>query len=199
MNLWLLNQTESSKKNSDRNSSVKSIAFTKTLSYPARWRRAYWSIQPWPADRIKRSRLNQYGFFGLYLITSSYNIWPIGAQPMGKPGWPELAFSTASIAKNLIVFIDFSTTCSVSLDSRVSTAAAFTTVVRDPTRVLLELVALRSIPLTLEEVVGSNMEDVDELGRWVFGWDKIVWWWDRVSEEEAAIVEGFGEWQAFSL
>ena len=32
----------------------------------------------------------------------------MGAQPMGSPGWPELAFSTASIARNLIVLIDFS-------------------------------------------------------------------------------------------
>ena len=98
---------------------------TLTLSYPARCISAYCNMHPCPADSTNRSRLNQYGFLGLYLITSSYRIWPMGAHPIGNPGCPEFAFSTASIARNRIVFTDFST-MDVPVFSRVSTEAART-------------------------------------------------------------------------
>lgn len=77
---------------------------------------------PCPADRTKRSLLNQKGFLGLYCITSSYRMCPMGAHPMGRPGCPELAFSTASMARNRMVFTDFSTRA-LSVFSRVSTGA----------------------------------------------------------------------------
>lgn len=59
-------------------------------------------------------------------------MWPMGAHPMGRPGWPEFAFSTASMDKNRIVFTDFSSTAK-SVVSNVSTAA------RTPATALLRI------------------------------------------------------------
>lgn len=54
---------------------------------------------------------------------------------MGRPGCPEFAFSTASMAKNRIVLTDFSIKELSVVLSRVSTAAARTAVpTPDPTR-----------------------------------------------------------------
>ncbi len=51
---------------------------------------------------------------------------PIGAQPMGSPGWPEFAFSTASMARKRMVLIDNSTRAASVFFSRVSTLAVTT-------------------------------------------------------------------------
>lgn len=66
-------------------------------------------MQPWPAESTKRSRSNQAGFAGLKRRNSSKRTCPSGAQPMGRPGCPDCAFSTASTARNRIVFTDCST------------------------------------------------------------------------------------------
>src|SRR5271154_956271 len=61
------------------------------------------SMEPWPAERTKRSRLAQLGLCGLslrYLVQSTN---AKSAQPMGRPQWPLLAFSTASTASVRIV------------------------------------------------------------------------------------------------
>ena len=51
---------------------------------------------------------------------------------MGRPGWPELAFSTASMDRNRMVLTDFSTRETSVVWSSVSTAVARTTLVEAP-------------------------------------------------------------------
>jgi hypothetical protein len=57
-------------------------------------------------------------------MISSYKMCPMGAHPIGKPGCPEFAFSTASMARNRIELIDFSIRESVCVSSTVWTATA---------------------------------------------------------------------------
>ena len=75
-------------------------------------------MEPWPLDRIKRSRLNQFGFFGLWLRWLPHNTWAISAMPIGAPGWPDLAFSTASMDRTriaLAIWRDISGVCVLML------------------------------------------------------------------------------------
>ena len=83
----------------------------------------YRNIEPWPADKTKRSRLSQDGSSGLYdlrtdtRLLSTWAIWwargyilgeayiscpkstaPISAQPSGRPMWPDEAFLMESMA-----------------------------------------------------------------------------------------------------
>ena len=61
-------------------------------------------MDPWPADKTNLSLFIQSGFFGLNFKKYLNNIVATSAIPIGRPGCPELAFSTASILKNLIAF-----------------------------------------------------------------------------------------------
>src|SRR5271169_5913479 len=56
-------------------------------------------MDAWPFERTKRSRSHHPGFPGLNLSTSRQSTSATSASPMGAPGWPELAFWTASIDK----------------------------------------------------------------------------------------------------
>src|SRR5690606_627114 len=49
--------------------------------------------------RIKRSRSYQVGSVGLCFRKSFHSTSAISAIPMGAPGWPELAFCTASMLR----------------------------------------------------------------------------------------------------
>src|SRR5580658_6271073 len=51
------------------------------------------------------SRFGQSGLRGLYRMISDQRTWPIGAASIGVPGWPELAFCTASTERTLTVLI----------------------------------------------------------------------------------------------
>ena len=46
---------------------------TPTESKPARYSREYCSMDPWPADSTKRSRLKKYGFFGFSFMVSFHS------------------------------------------------------------------------------------------------------------------------------
>ena len=59
----------------------------------------YSSIEACPFDSTNRSRSHQPGFPGLNLSTSRQSTSATSASPMGAPGWPELAFWTASIER----------------------------------------------------------------------------------------------------
>jgi len=61
------------------------------------------SMLPCPADSTKRSRLMNLGFLGLNRRCLSKSAKAVGAMPMGIPGWPLDAFSTASMARKRIV------------------------------------------------------------------------------------------------
>src|SRR3954452_13475526 len=52
---------------------------------------------------MKRSRSGQSGSFGLWRMTFAYSRYAVGAMPIGSPGWPLLAFWTASIDSVRIV------------------------------------------------------------------------------------------------
>src|SRR5690606_32533486 len=56
------------------------------------------------ADRTKRSRSAQCGFFGSCVMNRVNRTVAMSAAPMGNPGWPEFAFSTASMDRNRIAF-----------------------------------------------------------------------------------------------
>src|SRR5450631_1464388 len=56
-------------------------------------------MEAWPFDSTKRSRSHQAGLPGLNLSTSRHSTSAMSAIPIGAPGWPELAFWTASIDK----------------------------------------------------------------------------------------------------
>src|SRR6266851_1013457 len=60
---------------------------------------------PWPAEKAKRSRLGHFGFLGLCRRKRVQSTYAIGAAPSGSPGWPLLAFWTASIDRVRIVLI----------------------------------------------------------------------------------------------
>src|ERR1700724_1032600 len=81
-------------------------------------------MEPCPADRTNRSRLNHCGFLGLYLRNLVQRVKAIAAAPMGKPGWPEFAYWTASAESIRMVLIHcssssrFSVSLIVSLQSR---------------------------------------------------------------------------------
>ena len=61
-------------------------------------------MEPCPADRTNLSLFIQLGFFGSNFRKYLNKIVATSAIPMGIPGCPELAFSTASIDRNLNAF-----------------------------------------------------------------------------------------------
>ena len=61
-------------------------------------------MEPCPADKTNLSLFNQSGFFGLNLRKFLNKTVATSAIPIGIPGWPEFAFCTASIDKNLMQF-----------------------------------------------------------------------------------------------
>src|SRR5271154_7258514 len=65
--------------------------------YPVRCSTEYNNMDAWPFESTNRSRSHQVGLPGLNLSTSRHRTSAMSAIPMGAPGWPELAFWTASI------------------------------------------------------------------------------------------------------
>src|SRR6516162_997696 len=63
----------------------------------ARNRVEYSSIEAWPADNTKRSRLGKIGSSGSKLRNRCQRQYMVGAIAIGVPGWPEFAFWIASI------------------------------------------------------------------------------------------------------
>jgi hypothetical protein len=109
-------------------------------SYLARWSSAYCSIHPWPAESTNLSRSNQAGFLGLKRRNSSKRTWPSGGQPMGRPGCPDCAFSTASMDRNPIVFTDrFTSSGAAGCEARTRAVA-----VRPPSLLPTTLAARRA-------------------------------------------------------
>src|SRR5436190_24064386 len=60
---------------------------------------------PCPADSTNRSRSGHFGLRGLCLRCFCHSTYAMGAAPMGSPGWPELAFWTASMARVRMVLM----------------------------------------------------------------------------------------------
>merc|ERR1719183_2021196 len=69
--------------------------------------------------RMERSRLNHWGFLGLNFMYSLKSTKVMGAQPMGRPGWPELAFSTASMAGKRMELMHSRVSASIAFSGRV--------------------------------------------------------------------------------
>src|SRR5947208_11938411 len=63
-------------------------------------------MEPWPADRTNRSRSGHVGLAGLCFRNRGQSAYAIAAAPIGRPGWPELAFWTASAERKRMVLID---------------------------------------------------------------------------------------------
>jgi hypothetical protein len=74
-------------------------------------------MDPWPAERTKRSLSGQFGFPGLCFKNPAHKTYAKVAAPMGIPGCPELAFSTESAESIRIVFIHKSFRLFISLFS----------------------------------------------------------------------------------
>src|SRR5829696_4699629 len=55
-------------------------------------------MEPWPAESTKRSRSGQRGAAGSNLRKRVNRTVAISAAPIGRPGWPDFACSTASMA-----------------------------------------------------------------------------------------------------
>src|SRR6185312_13640287 len=72
-------------------------------------------MDPCPAESTKRSRSNHFGSLGLCFKYRSHNVYAIAAAPIGIPGWPELAFCTASAESMRIVFMHKSSSVCVSV------------------------------------------------------------------------------------
>ena len=62
-------------------------------------------MEPWPAERTKRSLFIHEGSFPLWFITLDQRVYAAGAAPIGKPGCPDFAFCMPSADNILIVFI----------------------------------------------------------------------------------------------
>jgi hypothetical protein len=60
--------------------------------------------EPWPFDMTKRSRSGHRGFAGLWRRESFQRTSAISAMPMGAPGCPDLACSTASMERTRMAF-----------------------------------------------------------------------------------------------
>src|SRR5882724_12855741 len=63
------------------------------------------SIEAWPFESTKRSRLGQMGSFGSNRIIRFQMVYTNGARAIGVPGCPDLACCTASIESVRIVLI----------------------------------------------------------------------------------------------
>src|SRR5690606_6918425 len=57
------------------------------------------SIEPWPADSTKRSRSGQRGSAASNFRKREKRTVAMSAAPRGRPGWPDLACSTASMLR----------------------------------------------------------------------------------------------------
>ena len=77
--------------------SSRTVSYLSACLTPARWISEYSSIEAWPMESTKRSRLGQTGSAGSYRRKSCQRVYATGAIATGVPGWPELAFWTASI------------------------------------------------------------------------------------------------------
>src|SRR6185312_183271 len=86
----------------------KCLISSKGKLYPVRCNKLYSNIEPCPADNTNLSRLNQFGFAGLWCKNFVHNTYPIGAAPKGRPGWPLSAFCTASTERKRIVLMQSS-------------------------------------------------------------------------------------------
>src|SRR5437660_11125168 len=75
-------------------------------------------MEPGHAESTKRSRLAQRGSFGLKRRCRLQSANAIGAAPMGIPGWPLFAFSTASTARKRMVSMHFFCSSGVMRGSR---------------------------------------------------------------------------------
>lgn len=64
---------------------------SKETLYPARCNMVYCKAHAWPLLRTNRSRFHHPTLEGANFIISVHKRWAMGAQPMGAPGWPELA------------------------------------------------------------------------------------------------------------
>src|SRR5215470_5799387 len=76
-----------------------------TARVPVKYKTDHSSMEAWPLDRMKRSRLGQIGSFGSKRMTRFHSVYTSGANAMGVPGWPEFAFWTASMESVRIVLI----------------------------------------------------------------------------------------------
>ena len=77
---------------------------------------AYSSIEAWPADSTKRSRSGHAGSAGLWRRWRVKSTYARGASPIGAPGCPELACSTASIdSARMVVTASVSTSLNRTL------------------------------------------------------------------------------------
>src|SRR5680860_1274716 len=83
-----------------RNSSISSAETPK----PAKCSSAYNNMDPCPALKMKRSLSAHSGSCESNLRCRDHKTWAMGAAPKGIPGWPDPAFSTASIARVRMVF-----------------------------------------------------------------------------------------------
>src|SRR5215469_5425952 len=61
-------------------------------------------MQPWPPESTNRSRSGQWRSDASNFSTSRHRTVATSAAPIGRPGWPLLAFSTASRARKRIAF-----------------------------------------------------------------------------------------------
>ena len=59
-------------------------------------------------DNTKRSRFGQIGSSGSKRRKSCHSVYTTGAMAIGVPGWPELAFCTASMHNVRIVLTEMS-------------------------------------------------------------------------------------------
>src|SRR5699024_4764463 len=73
-------------------------------------------MDPWPADNTNLSRLNHFALAELWFIKSVHRVYAIGAAPIGNPGWPEFAFSIASMTIVRIVLMESRSICVVMFD-----------------------------------------------------------------------------------
>ncbi len=65
---------------------------------PVRYSSEYSSMQPCPAESTNRSRSGQCGSAASNLRKRDHSAVAASAMPIGRPGWPDFAFSTASMA-----------------------------------------------------------------------------------------------------
>src|SRR5690554_3769160 len=68
-------------------------------------------MEPCPLDMMKRSLFTHPGFTGLCRRKSFHSTSAISAMPMGAPGWPDLAFWTASMERARMALASSKRTC----------------------------------------------------------------------------------------
>src|ERR1035438_1828472 len=72
-------------------------------------------MEPWPAERMKRSRSNQVGSLGLCLRNCVHSVKAMAAAPIGMPGCPAFAFCTASAERMRMVLMHRSSSVVVAV------------------------------------------------------------------------------------